>query len=227
MGKEGDPSGGKRGEASVGGELRLSRASVGRLSLYLRCLEGLLRDGIAKVSSGQLGEALGVTDTQVRKDLASLGNLGHPGIGYATHELIAAIRRALGVDREWAVALVGVGNLAKALLRYRGFQQRGFRIVALFDADPEKVGIRVDGLEVQSANDMAAVIAATGAELGVVTVPSESAQVVADALVAAGVRGVLNFAPTVLRLPPGVSLVSVDLTVQLEHLAFLVQLGEP
>jgi redox-sensing transcriptional repressor len=225
MGKEGDPLGGKRGEAGVGAELRLSRASVGRLSLYLRCLEGLLRDGVAKVSSGQLGEALGVTDTQVRKDLASLGNLGHPGIGYATHELIAAIRRALGVDREWAVALVGVGNLARALLRYRGFQQRGFRIVALFDADPEKVGKRVDGLEVHPANEMAAVIAATGAELGVMTVPSESAQAVADALVAAGVRGVLNFAPTVLRLPPGVSLVSVDLTVQLEHLAFLVQLG--
>jgi redox-sensing transcriptional repressor len=225
MGKEGDPLGGKRGDAGVGAELRLSRASVGRLSLYLRCLEGLLRDGVAKVSSGQLGEALGVTDTQVRKDLASLGNLGHPGIGYATHELIAAIRRALGVDREWAVALVGVGNLARALLRYRGFQQRGFRIVALFDADPEKVGKRVDGLEVHSSNEMAAVIAATGAELGVMTVPSESAQAVADALVAAGVRGVLNFAPTVLRLPPGVSLVSVDLTVQLEHLAFLVQLG--
>jgi redox-sensing transcriptional repressor len=225
MGKEGDPSGGKRGEANAGSELRLSRASVGRLSLYLRCLEGLLREGTAKVSSGQLGEALGVTDTQVRKDLASLGHLGHPGIGYATHELIAAIRRALGVDREWAVALVGVGNLARALLRYRGFQQRGFRIVALFDADPEKVGKRIDGLEVHAASDMAAVIAATGAELGVMTVPSESAQAVADALVAAGVRGVLNFAPTVLRLPPGVSLVSVDLTVQLEHLAFLVQLG--
>jgi redox-sensing transcriptional repressor len=225
MGKEGDPSGGKRGEANVSGELRLSRASVGRLSLYLRCLEGLLRDGTAKVSSGQLGEALGVTDTQVRKDLASLGHLGHPGIGYATGELIAAIRRALGVDREWAVALVGVGNLARALLRYRGFQQRGFRIVALFDADPEKVGKRIDGLDVHAASDMAAVIAATGAELGVMTVPSESAQAVADALVAAGVRGVLNFAPTVLRLPPGVSLVSVDLTVQLEHLAFLVQLG--
>jgi redox-sensing transcriptional repressor len=225
MGKEGDPLGGKRGEASVGGEVRLSRASVGRLSLYLRCLEGLLRDGTTKVSSGQLGEALGVTDTQVRKDLASLGNLGHPGIGYASGELIAAIRRALGVDREWAVALVGVGNLARALLRYRGFQQRGFRIVALFDTDLEKVGKHVDGLEVHAANEMAAVIAATGAELGVMTVPSESAQAVADALVAAGVRGVLNFAPTVLRLPPGVSLVSVDLTVQLEHLAFLVQLG--
>jgi redox-sensing transcriptional repressor len=224
MGKAGDSSPPAKRDAN-GTELRLSRASVGRLSLYLRCLEGFRREGVAKVSSGQLGEALGVTDAQVRKDLASLGNLGHPGVGYLTDELIAAIRRALGVDREWAVALVGVGNLARALLRYRGFQQRGFRIAALFDADPAKVGQRVDGLEVQPPERMAAVIAATGAELGVLTVPSESAQAVADALVAAGVRGVLNFAPVLLRLPARVSLVSVDLTVQLEQLAFLVQVG--
>jgi redox-sensing transcriptional repressor len=212
-------------ESAAGSELRLSRAGVGRLSLYLRCLEGLQREGATKVSSGQLGDALGITDAQVRKDLAALGSLGHPGIGYATPDLIAAIRRALGIDRGWAVALVGVGNLARALLRYRGFQQRGFRIVALFDADPAKVGQWVDGLEVQQPERMAAVVAATGAELGVLTVPSESAQVVADALVAAGIRGLLNFAPVVLRLPPGVSVVSVDLTVQLEQLAFLVQLG--
>ena len=209
----------------AGGELRLSRAGVGRLSLYLRHLEGLQREATAKVSSGQLGDALGITDAQVRKDLAALGSLGHPGIGYATDDLIAAIRRALGIDRAWAVALVGVGNLARALLRYRGFQQRGFRIVALFDTDPGKIGQRVDGLEVQPPERMAEVLAATGAELGVMTVPSESAQAVADALVTAGVRGLLNFAPVVLRLPPNISLVSVDLTVQLEQLAFLVQVG--
>jgi redox-sensing transcriptional repressor len=220
MSKEGDPP-----RDAAGGEPRLSRASVGRLSLYLRRLENLHRAGVAKVSSGQLGEALRVTDAQVRKDLAALGNLGHPGVGYHTPELIAAIRRALGVDREWAVALVGVGNLARALLRYRGFQQRGFRIVALFDADPAKVGQRVDGLEVHAADRMKEVVAATGAELGVLTVPSEAAQEVAEALVAAGVRGLLNFAPAVLRLPPGVSLVAVDLTVQLEQLAFLVQMS--
>src|SRR5262249_53973383 len=142
---------------------------------------------------------------------ASLGNLGHPGVGYATQELIDAIRHALGVDRDWVVALVGVGNLARALLRYRGFQQRGFRIVALFDAEPGKVGQVIDGLEVHPPERMAEIIKATGAELGVVTVPSESAQAVVDALVAAGIRGILNFAPVVLRLPPGVSLVSVDL----------------
>src|SRR5439155_6323969 len=128
---------------------------------------------------------LGVTDTQVRKDLASLGNLGHPGVGYAAPELVTAIRRTLGLDREWAVALVGVGNLARALLRYHGFVERGFRIVALFDTDPGKIGQRLDGLEIQSPEQMKQVIAVTGAQLGVMTVPTEAAQTVADALVAA------------------------------------------
>jgi redox-sensing transcriptional repressor len=221
MSKEGELSSG----TTTGSEHRLSRASVGRLSLYLRRLEGLLRQGTTKVSSSTLGESLGVTDAQVRKDLASLGNLGHPGIGYATPELAAAIRRALGIDREWAAALVGVGNLARALLHYHGFLDRGFRIVALFDTDPAKVGQRVDDLEIHPLERMPAVIAATGAELGILAVPSESAQAVAADLVAAGVRGLLNFAPGVLRLPPTVSVVSVDLTVQLEQLAFLVQLS--
>ncbi len=208
-----------------GTEPRLSRASVGRFSLYLRWLESFLRQGATTISSLQLGEALGVTDAQVRKDLAYLGNLGQPGIGYPTHELIAAIRRTLGIDREWAVALVGVGNLARALMRYRGFRQQGFRIVALFDADPTKVGQRIDDLEIHATEQIPLVIAATGAELGIVTVPAEAAQGVADTLVAAGIKGLLNFAPAVLRLPPRVSLVAVDLTVQLEQLAFLVQMA--
>jgi redox-sensing transcriptional repressor len=216
-----------KGEASrnAGTEARLSRASVNRLSLYLRGLEGYLREGAAKISSSQLGEALGITDAQVRKDLAYLGHLGHPGIGYPTRELIDAIRRMLGIDRPWSVVLVGVGNLARALLRYRGFQQQGFRIVALFDSDPTKVGQKLEGLAIRSAAEMAEVVAATGADLGLLTVPAEAAQPVADALVAAGIRGILNFAPTVLHLPAGVSLVSVDLTVQMEQLAFYVQMG--
>ncbi len=221
MNKEGDSA----SRLLVGGENRPSRASVGRLSLYLHRLESLLREGTTKVSSSLLGESLGVTDAQVRKDLAYLGNLGHPGIGYAAPELATAIRRALGIDREWRVALVGVGNLARALLHYDGFLERGFRIVALFDADPAKLGQRVDDLEIHAPEQMAAVIAAEQVELGVLCVPAEAAQAVADALLAAGVRGLLNFAPGVLRVPPGVSVVSVDLTVQLEQLAFLVQLN--
>src|SRR5262245_40232128 len=153
-----------------GSEARVSRATAVRLSLYLRRLEASRREGAAKFSSGQLGEAVGVTDAQVRKDLASLGmgSLGQPGIGYPTHELIGAIRKALGIDREWRVALVGAGNLARALLHYRGFEQRGFRVVALFDADATKVGQVLDGLEVHGPERMAEVIAASGAELGMV-----------------------------------------------------------
>jgi redox-sensing transcriptional repressor len=208
-----------------GSEPRLSRASVARFSLYLRRLENFRGEGVRTVSSGQLGEALGIPDTQVRKDLAYLGNIGHRGVGYPTDELIAALRATLGVDRSWSVVLVGVGNLARALLRYRGFPQQGFHIVALFDADLGKVGQRVEGLEVYSPDRLGEVIAATGAELAVLTVPAEQAQKVADALVAAGIRGVLNFAPVVLRLPGSVRLVSVDLAVQIEQLAFLVHLG--
>jgi len=208
---------------ATGTDRPLSLASARRLSLYLRYLEGFRRDGVLKVSSGQLGEALGVSDAQVRKDLACLGTLGQPGIGYATPELINAIREALGIDREWNAVMVGVGNLARALLRYRGFQQQGFRIVALCDSDPGKVGEKIDELFIAPLEDLAAAVRTTGAELGIVTVPADAAQGVADQLVAAGIRGILNFAPVLLRLPPGVSLVTVDLAVQLEQLAFLVQ----
>lgn len=208
------------------GEPRLSKASVGRFSLYLRHLERFYREGVQTVSSGQLGIALGITDAQVRKDLAYLGNLGQPGIGYPAQELMTALRIRLGIDRQWPTIVVGVGNLARALLRYRGFEKQGFTFVALFDADPSKIGQIVDGLEISAPERMAEIIQRTGAQLGVVAVPAEAAQSVADALVIAGIRGILNFAPTVLHLPPGISLVAVDLAVQLEQLAFLVHLSD-
>jgi redox-sensing transcriptional repressor len=221
MSRTGEP----RKRPNVAPEARLSRASVGRLSLYLRRLEGLLRDGTPRVSSSALGEALGITDTQVRKDLAALGNLGQPGIGYDVAELVQAIRTALGIDREWSAAVVGVGNLARALLRYHGFAERGFKVVAVFDRDPNKVGQKIEGLTIHGPDRMAAVIAETGAELGIITVPAHAAQLVANDLIAAGIKGLLNFAPGVIRVPTGVSVVPVDLTVQLEQLAFLVHLG--
>src|SRR6516165_10609819 len=149
----------KRKASRTGTEPRLSRASVGRFSLYLRHLEQFHREGIHTVSSGQLGEALGITGDQVRKDLAYLGNLGHPGIGYAAQDLITALRRKLGINREWKVAIVGIGNLARALLRYRGFQEQGFRIVALFDADRTKVGQELEGLLVNPPEAMSQVVA--------------------------------------------------------------------
>src|SRR5438552_10426957 len=126
------------------GEARLSRASVHRIRLYLRHLQRYLREGTHTVSSSQLGDALGITDAQVRKDLAYLGNLGQPGIGYPARELMTALRMRLGIDRQWSAVVVGVGNLARALLRYRGFETQGFCFVALFDADPGKVGQTLD-----------------------------------------------------------------------------------
>ena len=204
---------------------RPSRASAQRLSLYLRCLEGWRRDGLETASSRSLADALGLGAAQVRKDLAYLGRVGRRGVGYRVADLAAAIRSVLGIDREWRAVLVGAGNLARALLRYRGFTERGFRIVGLFDADARKVGQRVEGLEVLPMPDLVKRVRSLGAELGIVAVPWESAQEVGEILAAAGVRGVLNFAPAVLRLPAGIAVVNVDLTIQLEQLAFQVQAG--
>lgn len=221
MSKPDDASGG-----AASAEHKLSRASVLRFSLYLRNLERWKQEGLEIVSSSQLGDALGINDAQVRKDLAYLGNLGQPGTGYYTQEVITVLRHRLGVDRQWAAVVVGVGNLARALLRYAGFGQQGFKFVALFDADPHKVGQKIEGIEVHAPDRMSEVIAATKADLAVVAVPAEQAQHVADALVAAGIKGILNFAPIMLKLPPHVSLVAVDLAVQLEQLAFLVHLAQ-
>lgn len=198
------------------------RPTAARLSLYLRCLETWAQAALQTASSRQLASTLGLDAAQVRKDLAQLGNLGRRGIGYAIPALIEAIRKALGIDREWRAVLVGVGNLARALLRYRGFTDRGFRIVALFDADPEKSGDIVDGVSIYPMSELSARVRRLDAELGIVAVPAEAAQSVAQSLADAGVRGVLNFAPTVLQLPPTVRIVNVDLTIQLEQLAFQV-----
>jgi len=204
---------------------RLSRAAAHRMSLYLRALAAWPAES-GKVSSSRIASACGVTDAQVRRDLAALGSLGQRGIGYEAKELTSAIRAALAIDRTWPAVLVGVGNLARALLRYRGFRAQGFDIVGLFDADPAKIGQEIEGLAVEPVSSLGERAAKLGAELAILTVPADAAQDVADALVKAGVRGVLNFAPVLLKLPPKVKLVTVDLAIQLEQLAFLIQLGE-
>lgn len=210
-------------QTHVGTETRLSPASAARFSLYLRCLEEFQNQQLRKISSSQLGEALRVTDAQVRKDLASIGSLGQPGIGYLTSDLITAIRQALGIDRHWKTVLVGIGNLGRALLGYQGFQKRGFKIVALFDNNPTQIGKEFQSLIIHPISAIHSVITESGAEIGVIAVPSEAAQSVADQLVDAGIKGLLNFAPTMLRIPKNVGLKTVDLTVQLEQLAFLIQ----
>lgn len=174
----------------------------------------------------ELARAVGVSAAQVRRDLAALGHLGQRGVGYESASLTSAIRKTLGIDRTWRAVLVGVGNLARALLRYRGFRDQGFQIVGLFDNDDAKVGQVVEGLTVEPLTAIPTRIPALRAELGVLTVPSEPAQTVADVLMAAGVKGLLNFAPVLLKTPPAVKVVTVDLAIQLEQLAFLVQPGE-
>jgi redox-sensing transcriptional repressor len=195
---------------------------VSRLSLYLRELQYLVREGRATISSSQLGKMLGLTDAQVRKDLAYFGHFGHPGIGYRCHELIAKIRHILGTDRQWTVTMVGVGNMGRALLRYKGFATQGFRIVAAFDADPRVAGTRIEGVPVYGQDRLAEIVRQQTIQLGMITVPATEAQSVADQLVAAGISGIVNFAPVTLSLPEEVPLVGVDLTTELEQLAFAV-----
>jgi redox-sensing transcriptional repressor len=195
---------------------------VSRLSLYLRELQRLVHDGRTTISSSQLGKALGFTDAQIRKDLAYFGHFGHPGVGYRCDELVGEIRRILGTDRQWTVTMVGVGNLGRALLRYKGFASKGFRIVAAFDADPRVVGAKVEGIPVYSQQRLVEIVRQLRIQLGMITVPAPQAQQVADQLVSAGIEGIVNFAPVTLSLPADVGLVGVDLTTELEQLAFAV-----
>jgi redox-sensing transcriptional repressor len=198
------------------------KAVVTRLSLYLRELQHLVRMGKATVSSHQLGQLLGFSDAQVRKDLTYFGHFGHPGVGYRCEELASAIRRILGTDRVWTVGLVGVGNLGRALLGYRGFAAKGFRIVAAFDADPRKTNTAVDGVQVYALDRLREVVAQQQIQLAMLTVPAAAAQGVADMVAAAGVTGIVNFAPVTLSLPEEISLVGVDLATELEQISFSV-----
>jgi len=203
------------------------KAAIARLSLYLRQLEALERDGQSTVASKQLGRLLGLSDAQVRKDLAHFGQFGYPGVGYRVGELQAVLRGLLGLNRPWRAALVGVGNLGRALIGYQGFRERGFHIVALFDRDANLVGRKVGGFAVEPLERMAERVRAESVELCVLAVPADAAQQAADAAVAAGVVGILNFAPVALRLPERVSVVSVDLGLQLEQLVFQVNQRRP
>ncbi len=200
--------------------------AVRRLSLYLRQLEIFHESDRRTVSSRELGEALGLSDAQVRKDLAYFGQFGHPGIGYRVGELIQRVRQILGTDKKSNVLLVGAGNLGRALLAYRGFSKRGFDVVAVFDNDPRVIGQMMDGpspMQIQSLKDMSKTVSQHNIRFGILAVPGTAAQAATDTMVAAGIRGILNFAPITLQVEPGISVSSVDLAVHLEQLSF--QLG--
>jgi len=201
------------------------KAVAARLSLYLRELQHLLQEGEETTSSSQLGRKLGFTDAQVRKDLAYFGHFGYPGIGYRCDKLIPAIKRILGTDQQWNAALVGAGNLGRALLGYKGFQRQGFRIAAAFDTDPAKSGKEIEGVTVYLLDRLPEFARANRIRLGIIAVPAAAAQGVAEGLVAAGVEGILNFAPVTIVLPESVRQVGVDLAIELEQLSFAIVNG--
>lgn len=198
--------------------------AVRRLSLYLRQLESLEQEQVATVSSRRLAESLGLTDAQVRKDLGYFGQFGRPGVGYEVPALVHALRRILGTDRISNALMVGVGNIGRAVAAYHGFRDKGFELVALFDRDERKVGKKVGRLTVQSISDLAAVVREREIRLAIVAVPAAAAQEVADELIAAGIRGILNFAPVQLRVPAHVTVRHIDVAAELEQLVFLTSL---
>lgn len=203
-------------------EVSPPKAVVSRLSLYLRELQHLVRDGIETISSTALGQRLGFSDAKVRKDLTNFGQFGYPGVGYRCEELIDEIKRILGTDRQWEVVLIGAGNLGRALLGYRGFGNQGFRIAAAFDIDESSVGKSIESIDVFRFKDLPDFIRSRKINLAILAVPADQAQTVADKLVAAGITGMLNFAPVTLTVPENVSVIGVDLAIELEQLSFAV-----
>jgi redox-sensing transcriptional repressor len=201
--------------------------AVRRLSLYLRQLEAFKRSGRSTISSKQLGESLNLTDAQVRKDLAYFGQFGHPGIGYRVDDLIGRVRHILGTDKTWNVLLVGAGNLGRALLAYRGFDAKGFKLVAVFDNDPGKVGKKIGQFVIQALSELEQTVRSKSIRLAMIAVPADVAQDVADQLIDAGIRGLMNFAPVSLNVPQDVALNAVDLAVSLEQLSFQVNVSLP
>jgi redox-sensing transcriptional repressor len=199
---------------------KISESAVRRLSLYLRLLQEADAAGAETISSGELAERGGTTSAQVRKDLSLFGSFGKRGLGYSVQELLERIRNILGLQREWRVALIGAGKLGSALFSYRDFEARGFDIRAVFDADPRKVGTQWGGLTIRADEEMVETVRELEIDMAIVAVPADAAQHVVDRLVKAGVRGVLNFAPARLKVPPGVALKNVDVTLELEGLSF-------
>lgn len=199
--------------------------TVKRLTLYLREAERRQAAGESQVSSGELGRSLGLSDTQIRKDLSLFGQFGQAGIGYRIEPLVDRLRGILGKDRVWRTAVVGAGRLGQAIMSYGPFAREGFEICAVFDASPEMVGREVGGHRIRPMEDLEMLVRERGILLGIVAVPREAAQAVADRLIDAGVLGLLNFAPTRLDVGDRASVASVDLSSRLERLAFQVSLG--
>jgi redox-sensing transcriptional repressor len=204
-------------------ERSIPEATVGRLPRYLRALIGLAEEGTSVASSDELAAAAGVTSAKVRKDLSHLGSYGTRGVGYDVAYLIHQIRRELGLTQDWGIAIVGIGNLGHALANYRGFAARGFRVAALVDVDPAKIGERIEDLEVAHIDRLPELVRERRIAIAIVATPATAADEVVEKIVDAGIRSILNFAPAPVTAPPGVSVRSVDLAVELQILAYYEQ----
>jgi redox-sensing transcriptional repressor len=193
---------------------------IRRLPLYARSLRYLLQEGRTSISSQELGERINVTAAQIRKDLSYFGEFGKQGIGYDVEKLLDQIEHILGLKHEWPVALVGIGHLGEAIARYEGFRSQGIRIAALFDNDPAKIGKAINGLPILSPDQIPSVIRDQGIKLAILAVPAAHAQEVADLLVTAGVRAILNYAPTVIQVPEGVWVRNIDPVAVLHSMTY-------
>jgi redox-sensing transcriptional repressor len=198
----------------------IPEATVARLPIYLRALNTLSEDGTVTCSSEDLAVAAGVNSAKLRKDLSYLGSYGTRGVGYDVDYLRYQIAREIGVTQDWPVVIVGIGNLGHALANYSGFRSRGFRVVALLDADPRRHTEIVAGVDVRPFDDLSQVVREQGVAIGVIATPAAAAQSVADKMVEVGITSILNFAPTVLNVGPGVDVRKVDLSIELQILAY-------
>jgi redox-sensing transcriptional repressor len=199
---------------------RIAESTVRRLSLYLRFLEDFEERGLATISSDELAARGGTTSAQVRKDLSFFGSFGKRGLGYAVPELAARLRDILGLGREWKVIIIGAGKIGSALAQYRGFTQRGFHVVGVYDSDPGKVGKRIDGFTIRDLAGLEKDVAREEVDIAVLTVPAEAAQQVVSRVVKSGIGAVMNFAPVQLHVPDHIALKNVNMAMELEGLSF-------
>ena len=199
---------------------KISESTIKRLSKYYRSLEHLIEQGVETVSSDQLAEMDGVTSAQVRKDLSFFGSFGKRGLGYNTRALRNQIGEILGLHRQWNVAIVGAGNIGRALAAYQEFQKRGFNIRFILDKDPQKIGTEFHGVPVYDIQHAPELIAKEGVEIAIIAVPAQAAQSVADLLVEAGIKAILNFAPRSLKVPEDIHIKNENMAIEIESLSY-------
>ena len=200
--------------------LKTSKATIDRLPLYFRTLRLAQDEGIDIISSEELGRRLGITPEQIRKDLASFGQFGKKGVGYYVNELKRNVGEILGLNKHWNIAIVGIGHLGAALANFQNFVSLGFNLVALFDQDPNVIGSRVNHVKVENIKELSRIVQERHIQIGIIAVPAAFAQEVADQLVAAGLKGIWNFAPVKLTVPSTVQLVNEDLSIGLSSLSY-------